>query len=259
MRPSQVWPGFGVLPDFPEARNKRAAFRDSVKETRGHNLGDLLDPREFFGFGTRHLTFGQLLEGNVHNLQAKTNKRFSIEEGSRNGATFYRVTSEMESVSGPLFLISVWSSDSGYNPVSAVFASLESGEQPVQDFYLSWNQLDGIYVPFQVRQARYQPDGTIAYQRMVDIEKQILNQPLDPHLFGYRGLGLKDGELIIDNIENAVYVMREEAPEKLANFGDTYTPSALRVPSIRGVVFIATVLAIVVLFALILRKRLAGV
>ncbi len=70
MIPNQIWPGFKVLPDFPQARYKRAAFRDPTQEANGQNFGDLIDPRDFFTFGGGDITFGRTLEGYVHRLQS---------------------------------------------------------------------------------------------------------------------------------------------------------------------------------------------
>ena len=61
----------------------------------------------------------------------------------------------------------------------------------------------------------------------------MLNQPLDPHQFDHRGLGMVDGELILDHVKRVVYVLKNGVPVKLADFqmprrddddGQTHSP-----------------------------------
>jgi Tol biopolymer transport system component len=47
-----------------------------------------------------------------------------------------------------------------------------------------------------------------------------LNRPLGPHRFDERGLGLVDGDLILNHLERVAYIIKGGEPVKLANFGD---------------------------------------
>jgi Tol biopolymer transport system component len=47
-----------------------------------------------------------------------------------------------------------------------------------------------------------------------------LNRPLGPHQFDERGLGMSDGDLVLNHLERVAYVFRDGVPVKLANFGD---------------------------------------
>ena len=46
-----------------------------------------------------------------------------------------------------------------------------------------------------------------------------------PHQFDVRGLGLKDGELVLDYIDRTVSKVEGDGLVKLGNFGDHETPS----------------------------------
>ena len=50
-QPDAEWPGFSVLPDNPDAQNKRAAFLEPAL-SRTHRSADLIDPRDLFGFSS---------------------------------------------------------------------------------------------------------------------------------------------------------------------------------------------------------------
>jgi len=258
--PNTVWPSFGVLPDYPDAQNKRAAFREPVAESGRQEFGDLVDPRGFFGFGTSDMTFGRQLEISIRTIAANDGQGLKIYEATRNDESFYRIIAEMgTNASTRTYLTSVWTSAAGYNPISMILAKGENGGLPIAGMHLRWIRIDGICVPSQVRQARYLEEGKTAFQRDVSIEDCILNRPLDPHQFDCQGLGLKDGELVIDKIENAVYVMKNGTLTKLADFGARYIPPEERLSPIRGLLIVGTIVLIAVLLVLIWRRRTANV
>ena len=254
MSPKQIWPGFGVLPDFPQARNKRAAFRDATREARGLNYGDLTDPRDFLGFSNRKPTFGQLLEGYMKRLKQDPSDNVRVYERTNTTGPDYRVVARTQMDGKLFYYVSEWSSLVGYSPVSMVFSAKDTGEGALYDMYVSWAAVEGIFVPEQVRQSRYGPDGKASYHRDVKITKQLLNQPIDEHQFDYQGLGLQEGEMIVDRIENAVYLMKDGAPTRLADFGTPYRPPAYW---LRRGAFVVLVVAVVWLSAVIVRKRTA--
>ncbi len=58
--------------------------------------------------------------------------------------------------------------------------------------------------------------------------------------------------MIVDRIENAVYLLKDGSPEKLADFGTPYRPST-NWPRVIGIVVAAVVIA--VLLVLMIRRR----
>ena len=47
-----------------------------------------------------------------------------------------------------------------------------------------------------------------------------VNQPLGPHQFDERGLGLSDDDLVLNHLERVAYIIKGGEPVKLANFGE---------------------------------------
>ena len=67
-----------------------------------------------------------------------------------------------------------------------------------------WNVIDGIYVPVAGSSSvGYEVPGgrTCRVERESKLENCVLNRPLDPHQFDHAGLGMADGDLIIDERE----------------------------------------------------------
>ena len=267
--PKTVRPNLGVLPEHPEAQNNRAAFRESIEAAKKQGFGDLMDPRDFFGFTRRDYTYGDqllLYASNRRGDHGEEEKNrvwdlLELYQTERDGKILYRLVSKMVGPQ-PTYAVSVWNSAVGFNPLGMILAKQKNGEEPIQEVRTEWKSVEDIFVPKDVTHIAYGEGGKVRYKRTATLEDCVLNQPLDPHQFDYQGLGLKDGELIIDKIENTVYVMKQGEPVKLANFGDAYVPPISerlgeRMPSIRSLMIIATLAVIAVLLILIRRRRVA--
>ena len=55
-----------------------------------------------------------------------------------------------------------------------------------------------------------------------------MNRPLGPHQFDERGLGLSDGDLVLNHLERVAYIIKGGEPVKLANFGERSDPASRR-------------------------------
>ncbi len=79
----------------------------------------------------------------------------------------------------------------------------------------------------------------------------ILNRPLDSHQFDYAALGLEDGDIIVDKIENIVYLWGNGQPEKLGIVGEKYEPpvsESVKGGTTRKWLFVAANVAVLTLF-----------
>ena len=55
---------------------------------------------------------------------------------------------------------------------------------------------------------------------MRKLKECALNGPLDVHQFDERGMGLADGDIILNHLERVAYIVKNGEPTKLANFGE---------------------------------------
>ncbi|NQT15404.1 MAG: hypothetical protein HQ582_21790 [Planctomycetes bacterium] len=260
-------PAFGVLPDHPEARDKRAAFRNPVEESEGHRRGDLMDPRDFFGFSSSY-PFGEELIGYIsamkgesgEDLMRRANDRLTVYQAVDRDGTWCRLVMKLTAPDGAseIYSTTIWSPAAGFNPVRLVMAKDRAGEQPIRIMQWQWELSGDVYVPAWVSESTYGPEGgEPSYQRETTIEECAVNRPLEPGQFTYRGLGLAEGDLVLDRIEDVVYVMRDGEPEKLANFGEKYVApdeSAGFGPLVRWSL-VAVGVVVLVLFAFFARAR----
>lgn len=238
--PKSIWPGFANVPDHPEARNKHTAFRDIRNLADRQVGGDLPDPRMFFSL-TGGMNFdkqiGRLLQamkGDMgDDLKKKSNELLSVYEATGSGGAWYRLDEMF--ISGPnsgttisAYMTAIFSPAAGFNPVSLTMAKDKAGEHPERLILWRWKMFDGIFVPEKVKESIYSEDtGKLVYQREMDLQECSINGTIEPSRFSYKGLGLKDGDLVMDNIDKACYIIKGEKPKKLANYGEKYTPPGL--------------------------------
>lgn len=259
---------FAVLPDHPEALDKPAAHRVSVELSQRNEHGDLVDPRTFFGTsGTKRFweelnQYLRVLRGEKGvELQEQLNRSLAVDEASKSGSVWYRMRLTLGAGVGTpaTQATSIWSADAGFNPISVVFEDKQSGSEPLKIVEWKWTNTDGIYVPAHMKEVwRSQQPRIVTYQREVTLKQSTLNHALPPYQFDYQGLGLKKGDLILDEIKKVVYIMDDGHPVKLANFGDEYVPPEVKGQLLRRAMFIiGNVVVIAILAAMYIRKRRA--
>src|SRR5262249_38375805 len=64
------------------------------------------------------------------------------------------------------------------------------------------------------------PGGALSKEQTTRLKDCALNRQLSPHQFDERGLGLKDGDLVLNHLERVAYIFEGGGPVKLANFGE---------------------------------------
>lgn len=233
--PESVSAGFSMLPDYPEAQNKRAAFREPPKTALKQSRGDLLNPCEWFGFSPRTRFWEKLalyvkaLNGDAgEEVKRKAMKEVSMYQNVTASGTQYKLVAEMTSPSS-LFFTSIWGSASGFNPLSLTVSEDRQGKQLSFSVKWRWKQFDGIYLPSWKREVVYNNGSKEpTYVLECTLESCSVNHPIDPHQFDYQGLGLLEGDLVVDKIEKRMLIMKDGQPVKLANFGDRYIPPSER-------------------------------
>ena len=135
------------------------------------------------------------------------------------GGRWYWEQSRLDGSDGTkdLYLTLIWSPQAGCNPVVRL---------------LSWDQPDGkleVHRPSGNGRSSMasqcprptglsptmRPDGGPSLERKAELVDCVLNQPLDPHQFDEQGLGLKDGDVIVNHIDRVVYKVKDGRPVKL--------------------------------------------
>lgn len=234
--PKMVWPGFSMLPDHPEAQDKRAAFREPREKALKQSQGDLLNPCEWFGFSQQAKFWEDLtlyvraMDGEAgEEVKRKTMENVNMYQNVTASGTQYKLIAEMTSPR-PIFFASIWSSASGFNPLSLTVSEDKQGKQLLSTMEYRWKQFNGIYLPAWRKEVVFNKDSKkTTYVVECTLESCSVNHPLDSHQFDYRGLGLKEGDLVVDRIEKVMCVMKDGQPLKLANFGEKYVSPDKRV------------------------------
>ena len=84
-----------------------------------------------------------------------------------------------------------------------------------------WKQIEGVYIPSTIKESAYRAaGGALRKEQTTRLRECALNRPLSPHQFDERGLGLVDGDLVLNHVERVAYIFEGGEPVKLANFGD---------------------------------------
>lgn len=226
---------YDVLPDHPRARHKRAAFRDAAESSRSQLVKTLPDPRRYFGRSPGQ-RFWESLEGAVAALRGEGRRGAEGAKIVRDGLRLYQATGDGgvwyrqdEAYRHPgekeasEFNRTVWSAAAGFNPVSFDVWRGAFEKDLVYRVRWQWYSRDGIYVPAAVTEVMYTPgkDATqldLDHETEVKFANTVLNAPLAEQQFTYAALGLKNGDLVLDRVEDVVYIMNDGKAEKLANF-----------------------------------------
>jgi len=233
--PKMVSPGFSMLPDHPEAQNKHAAFREPRAEALKQSRGDLLNPCEWFGFSPQLKFWDELalyvkaMNGEAgEEVKRKVMEKINMYQNVTASGTQYKLVAEMTSPR-PIFFASIWSSASGFHPVSSTVSEDKQGKQLLGTVEWRWKRFDGIYLPAWRKEFVFNKGSKEAtYVLECTLESCSVNHPLDSHQFDYQGLGLKEGDLVVDKINKMMLIMKDGQAVKLANFGEKYLPPETR-------------------------------
>ncbi len=120
-----------------------------------------------------------------------------------------------------LWVSTLWSPQAGYNPASMITTRDKPDGKIESKIEWQWKMIDGIYVPSTIKESAYRaPGGGLSKEQQTTLKECALNRPLGPHQFDEQGLGLSDGDLVLNHLERVAYIIKEGKPVKLANFGE---------------------------------------
>jgi hypothetical protein len=226
-RPKQRWTS-AFLPDHPDAQRKPIAERFPVKEAQFRESG-APDPRTFFKFDPANFFWtgleleARVLKGEVWFGGKKAlEERLELGQADGPGGKWYR--HRMGYDGGPgrmLWVTTLWSPQAGYNPVRSVSALGQPDGMAQTTIEWQWKSIDGIYVPASIKESNHlMPAGELSRGYDAVLTRSTLNRPLGPHQFDERGLGLGEGDLVLNHLERVAYIIKGGEPVKLANFGE---------------------------------------
>jgi hypothetical protein len=221
------------LSDHPQAQNKRAAFCLPAENARNQHIGDLIHPCSYFRFDSgvgRY--FWEIVGGHAKALRGEYGETKKSSIGQRmqlsqaqgdDGGMWYRYRFKFGSNGGPtMTTTSIWRSRAGFNPVSYVVMSDSMTDRLSSKTEWSWKKIEGIDVPSRVKEIRFDAtSGKLTYERDAELINCELNKPLDTRQFDYQGLGLQDGDLVLNEIEHVAYQLHGGSLVKLASYGET--------------------------------------
>lgn len=124
-----------------------------------------------------------------------------------------------------LWRTTIWSPQAGYNPVSQIAEPDTPGAKDQGRKEWRWESIDGVFIPSWVKESH--PDllnGGPGREWESTLTECVLNPPLDPHQFDEFGLGVVDGDLVLNYQEHVGYIVRNGAIVKLADFGERPVP-----------------------------------
>gem|GEM_PF-2856769 len=268
--PVAVWPEFTYLLNNPDAQRKRAAFREPAEAGKRKHYADMLDPRDFFSYSQGVPVWGLLssfldahhgkLGGETKRIAEQTLKVFDAEVGDDK---IYRLDSEARSSRPdiPVFYTSwVFDGKAGFHPTG--FVTREGTDKKMQEIQWRWKTVDGIFLPEAVLESF---TATFSQSMQLWRESELVecsaNVPLDADQFTLRGLGLEEGELVIDKIDRAVNIFRDGKTVRLGAFGDQYVaapPQTLRQSPTRMILIGLNLLLFIGALYWVIRRRKRG-
>lgn len=215
--------------DFPEVpamqgRAGRVAFREPKETARRLRNANAIDPRDLFAY-TRPFweefrmaarMLNQALESNDAAMVGEMGRLFRFYEvnyphGNETVKVILvelRVRRPGTSAEGPVRTIRIRASPShDYNFVG-VNVSDESGKDVE---IVNWQYMNhqGVWIPSHWSRVLLNSEGTPTHGRVLKLKECRLNAPIDRLKFTVQGLGLKDGERVLDRVDRVCYIYNE--------------------------------------------------
>jgi len=137
----------------------------------------------------------------------------------------YRVTLPSVASGGPKVYISsamVYSSNAGFNVVSSSFTV---NNILIENQEWDYELINGVYLPVKITKNSFdRKNGDLNKKSTSTFTEQKVNHPINEEVFTYKSLGLQEGEIIEDKIDNKVYIYKNKGElielEKESFFAD---------------------------------------
>ncbi len=219
-----------VVSGWPQATQKPSALRESPEDARQEGgFGSLLDPRLFFNANGEQTVWEQF-ELYASRL-ADPGSPFDaliVETSRGDSGLWYRLKFPLPGNPGTGQIAAYWvfSPQAGYNVVASSMLSADNG--PVSVIATSWQQYEGVYLPNHCSHIVYGNGASKLPTTQIEasLGESSVNVPVSDD-FGYRALGLKDGDLVLDEERRVAYLVSGDTIERLCDYGEVYHPGAI--------------------------------
>jgi hypothetical protein len=87
---------------------------------------------------------------------------------------------------------------------------------------IEWQQYDTIFYPKKIYETTNYETGKLSYRRNMTLNNPLVNKELASDQFSFSALGLKNGDLLLDEIKQTVFTIKNDKPVYLAKFYEQY-------------------------------------
>lgn len=208
---------------FPQSG--RMAFRDARVRSEGQQWGIVIDPRQFFGRGGPDLIWEELQRlsnaiaiGEMQTALTELLPNRPIDELLRMqewthehqnyvSLMFALVGSRSAPANTYHMFTLVFSESAGYNLVW--FGETDSRDRLRTSTNWEFQRESGVLVPARIVHLQSRDGETIRFQRILTCRTITLNEKQNETLYTVAGLGLRNGERVIDRVSSRAYVYRD--------------------------------------------------
>jgi hypothetical protein len=189
----------------------RKAIKQNLQDCQSCQNQPVFDPRESFNAGQpiwetiQHILKQILKDGewkvNGHNLKVEENKTGDVIQ--------YQIIMPGKMTEGNLiFTTMVFSSEKGFN--ITLFQMADVNDRIFQKGTWNYELIDGVYLPKETTHQNYMgKDGSLSYSKKMSFKNSRINQSIASETFTYKNLGLKEGDIFVDEIQKKEYRYKE--------------------------------------------------
>jgi len=251
IRPDELYGDFEIAPNGRLGQT-RAVFRDPTAIAEGEQWGCVIDPRRLFdcerAFHAEFEVYAKAVERGGESGDTIRIKEWATDRGLR-----YRIEVSGGPAGEEIPKVEMWTTvaeEAGFNPVQLEVLVDGNGTQ-----YMSWQfqENNGVFVPVEVLRMVGTADGkAIGFQRAISIQGSKLNEAIPEPGFSIAALELKDGERLLDRIEQKLFLVEGGGLRRIDNV--PAMRATLDRPAMGLLVFV-NFLVICVILLLVFMKR----
>jgi len=198
--------------DGPSIKSRRA-IREAPKRDTANILSGVFDPRECFGAGgVVWKTLPRLIQRFEEEGKFSVGEYdLEVKERVQGANIDYCIKIPLKSSETYVFATMVFSGKKGFNIISYEITTQD--EKLFQKLSWEYELVDGVYLPSKTGKKNFDyKAGHLRYQEEFVLRNHKLNKTIPEETFTHKNLGLKDGDIFIDEIMNKEY--RYEAATK---------------------------------------------
>ncbi len=206
--------GFSRIAGLNTGKGFRVLHREPPMAAEQYGAQGYINPLSFFGHGQTNWEMCFMLAGVLRGESGPDDleyaKRSITLRVRENGSgSEYVLTQRFKPIGSGQIFEWVFPSEAGFNVVSREFR-MNGQIQAVQQF--KFRNENGAFIPCEIEYKRYEDQSTKDPERLPTqhhvfiLEQTRVNAPIDPAVFEIQTLGLREGDRMVDRIENRMEV-----------------------------------------------------